>query len=225
MPRFRDLISRVGRGVKKGVENLAYVDDYIKQKLNYRNTPPLPYGLEGSYNYTHPKSIADLKPKPSPMPTQEVQEIIASDIETPALKENPGLIMGKYARSKERNQDTDSFLNQIILPITRDYSLPDALVAGQFAAEGRTGGLGASRNNFFNIGAYDNDINNTFAYDSPEAGITAYAKLLAENPLYAPNATMSATPEIALKKIAPRYASRPDYAEWIMSLPEWQLYR
>lgn len=74
------------------------------------------------------------------------------------------------------NPQVEDFLTKTVLPITRKYGLPDAVVAGQYAAEGRGEGLGARRNNFFNLAAVDSNPNNAFTFDTPEQGIDAYAK-------------------------------------------------
>ena len=235
MFNFKDLIDRAKSGVKKGLTNLGYVDDYIKQKINYASTPLPPNAGKNNYVYPYEHSIPELQARhgirqPQPSFSSQIQvkpqpQPSPSPSPSPQPMPDPNLIMGRYAPSKERTADTDAFLADVVLPITREYSVPDALAAGQFAAEGRTAGLGASRNNFFNLGAFDKDLGNTFSYESPQEGIRAYARLLAEDPRYAPHATMSATPDIALDKIASTYASRPDYADWIKTLAEWQLYR
>jgi len=72
----------------------------------------------------------------------------------------------------------EDFINKTVLPITRKYGIPDAVAAGQFAAEGRLNGLGASRNNFFNINAVDSNPNAAFSFATPKQGIDAYARYL-----------------------------------------------
>lgn len=126
------------------------------------------------------------------------------------------------------------FIEGTLLPITRKYNIPDAVAAGQFAAEGRMEGLGASRNNFFNLGAYDNNVNNAFGYDTPEAGIEAYAKLIAERYI---EALTNQNPEEALAIIQSLgYAGDPktysdrasngydSYKDFIMNTPEFRYY-
>lgn len=70
------------------------------------------------------------------------------------------------------------FIPQVILPITRKYGIPDPVAAAQFAIEGRGKGLGASRNNFFNLGAIDTNPGNAYSYKTPQEGVEAYAKFL-----------------------------------------------
>lgn len=67
---------------------------------------------------------------------------------------------------------------EIARPIFEEEGIPLSVGLGQYGAEGRDRGLGANRNNFYNINAVDSDPNKAFSYDSPEEGIRAYAKLL-----------------------------------------------
>jgi len=139
--------------------------------------------------------------------------------------------------SNARNQDTDRFILETILPITRQYGIPDAVAAGMFAGEGRLGGLGAARNNFYNINAIDSDPNQAFDYETPGEGIEAYAKLLSGkyelgqkgsgrfDTTYLPAYTLRNDPMAMLKMIQELgYASRPDYSDFIMSTPEYNYY-
>lgn len=120
---------------------------------------------------------------------------------------------------------TADFLNKILLPITRKYGIPDAVSAGQFAGEGRLGGFGAKRNNFYNIAAYDSNPDAAIHYATPEAGVEAYAKLIATNPHYAQAYSARSDPAKMLGLIQKAgYASRPDYSSFIQSTPEWKQY-
>ena len=171
--------------------------------------------------------IADVLPQG----VKEKLPIIPRSTPTPTQAPVPTIVFG----STKRNQETDNFLRNRVLPITRRYDLPDAVVAGMYAAEGRTGGLGASRNNYFNIGAFDSNLNNTHRYNTPEEGIEAYAKLLSGkyelgergsgkfDQRYLPAYELRKDPVSMLRKIKELgYASREDYPEFIMSTPEWQ---
>lgn len=130
--------------------------------------------------------------------------------------------------------EVEKFLTSTVFPITRKYEIPDAVAAGQFAGEGRLKGLGASRNNYYNIGAFDSNVNNAYGYESPEQGVEAYAKLLSGkyqrssgdmDERYLPAWELRATPSAMMKKIKELgYASRPDYDTFIMSTPEWKRY-
>jgi hypothetical protein len=133
------------------------------------------------------------------------------------------------------------FLPKVVLPITRQYKIPDPIAAGQWAAEGRGAGLGANRNNFFNLGAVDSNPNNAASFDTPQAGIEAYAKFLT-SPQWA-NGVKNVVPNYfsnpltALKQIEQQgyagdkrtYKKRSNtgfdrYWKFIMSTPEWKQY-
>lgn len=156
-------------------------------------------------------------PTPSPTPTPTP---------TPTPKPTPIPVIGV------NSPETDEFLNTVALPITRKYGIPDAVAAGQFAGEGRLAGLGASRNNYYNIAAYDNDLDSTVKYETPEKGIEAYAKLLSGNfkkangemdTRYLPAYELRADPVKMLQEIFKAgYATRPDYPEHVMNTPEWR---
>jgi hypothetical protein len=130
--------------------------------------------------------------------------------------------------------DVEQTLTQKIFPITRKHEIPDSVAAGQFAAEGRLKGLGASRNNYYNIGAYDSNLSATQSYPNPEKGIEAYAKLMrgiftrangTVDSRYLPAYEKRATPSAMIREIQRLgYASRPDYAEFVMSTPEYKKY-
>lgn len=130
---------------------------------------------------------------------------------------------------------TADFLESVVFPVTRQAGIPDAVAAGQFAAEGRMSGLGADRNNFFNLGAFDSNPNNAYSYQNPQAGVQAYADLLTGD-RFAP-ALQNEDPVAVLRAIQqlgyagdPRtYGRRSDsgyssYADFIMNTPEWRYY-
>lgn len=141
----------------------------------------------------------------------------------------------------------DEFLNSKVLPITRKYNIPDAVAAGMFAAEGRLKGLGASRNNYFNIGAFDSNLGNTYNYNSPEDGVDAYAKFISGQGSYAsprhkilftdaygarndPDKMLSLIQDAGYAGDPKTYRKRAkngfdSYADFIKSTPEYQKYR
>lgn len=123
-------------------------------------------------------------------------------------------------------------------PIAEQYGIPMAVLMGQFAAEGRWKGLGANRNNFFNINAVDENPNQASQYETPQAGIEAYAKLLADPTFrYAPAMQLRNDPVAMLKAIEQAgYAGDPttydrrspngyaSYSDFVMNTPEWKYY-
>ena len=128
------------------------------------------------------------------------------------------------SRAKVRTGESDAFIEDVILPITRQYGIPDAIAAGQFAAEGRLGGLGASRNNYFNLGAYDHNLDNTFRYETPQDGVEAFARLLTEDKRYSPYFKEGRDALETLQDYASTYASNPKYVDLITGTPEWRNY-
>lgn len=139
--------------------------------------------------------------------------------------------------SRPPQQDVKTFLENVVLPITNQYGIPSAVAAGQFAAEGRLKGLGASRNNPYNIGAFDSNLDNTFQYPTIEKGIEAYAKLLSSDPRYSQayglrqdplkmlealqNAGYAGDPKTYQQRAKNNY---PSYSSFIQDTPEWRSY-
>lgn len=118
-----------------------------------------------------------------------------------------------------------SFLESSVFPITREYGIPDALVASQWALEG--GRITSNpQNNLFGLMANGKLIN----YPSIEANVRDYA-LTIKNILKAKNFHLPlAKDEIILALQSgdkPRYEGHnPDpmtYVYTIKSLPEWTL--
>lgn len=145
--------------------------------------------------------------------------------------------------------EVEDFLTLKAFPITRQYGIPDAVVAGQFAREGRFNGVGAQLNNFFNIGFTDSLANSgnygaVPRYASPEQGIEAYAKFItgqAPTTMYANGEDGAPWGKIGkkqlqqiaqlykndsigwLKAIGPMYSSQGDqYAPNVMNTPEFR---
>jgi hypothetical protein len=98
------------------------------------------------------------QPSPTPVPFQKTQEF------------NPV--------PQSLDQSVSDFLENTAFPVTRRYGIPDPITAGVFAAEGRLSGLGASRNNFYNINAHDSNPDRAFGYETPEDGVEAFAKFI-----------------------------------------------
>lgn len=165
-----------------------------------------------SSEYVSPVSLDNYIKQPIPSPS-------ATPTPTLSPKKTPVKI-----GSKQRNAETDAFLENVALPITRQYGIPDPIVAGQFAAEGRLGGLGANRNNFFNLGAYDKNVSNAFRYKTPEEGVKGFAKLLTTDPRYASYFKPGRDPLEILNDYASTYASNPKYVQLITGTPEWKKY-
>lgn len=154
--------------------------------------------------------------------------------------------------SRPLNMDVKKFLEEVVFPVTRAYQIHDAAAAGQFAAEGRLDGVGASLNNHFNVGFTDSkadsgDYSTVPKYDTPKAGVEAYARFItgqADDEMYANGVDGSKwgkigkkqlqeiykkyknNPEQFLKMISPMYSSLgSEYARRTMNTPEYRTYR
>lgn len=127
------------------------------------------------------------------------------------------------------------------LPIFEKYDFPKAIGFGQYAGEGRVedGGLGAQRNNFYNLNAVDSNPDQANSFTTPEEGIEAYVRFVtgqASDSFYAngveqkeflrqafENYQETGDVEQYLRDIQDSgYASRKDYPEFVMSTPEWR---
>lgn len=73
-----------------------------------------------------------------------------------------------------RTPESDRFVKEVIEPIAKEYNVPMRVAGGMFGVEGRMGGVGAERNNFYNINAVDSDPTKAFVFDTPEDGVRAY---------------------------------------------------
>lgn len=146
-----------------------------------------------------------------------------------------------------RLSDTGEF-EKVAQPIFEQYGVPPQIGFGQFAAEGRLQGLGASRNNFYNIAAFDSNPDAANSYDTPEAGIEAFARFITgrannyaspevqqkfadayaryqehQNPelflLDIQNAGYAGDPNTYPQRAANGY---PSYRQFVMDTPEWK---
>lgn len=125
-----------------------------------------------------------------------------------------------------------NFLETTVFPVTDKYRIPRAVAAGQFAQEGRLQGLGASRNNYYNIGAFDSNVNNAYRYASPEDGVRAWANLITGQSGASPAQLAKYGRAVGLLDPADwlgvikesGYASDPNYDTNIMNTPEYKAY-
>lgn len=118
-----------------------------------------------------------------------------------------------------------SGMEGVIKKVADQFGIPMAVAYGQYAAEGRNKGLGASRNNFYNVQAYDNYEDQMPTFKTPEEGVKAWAKVIAHDPRYAQAMKLRGNPAAMMQAIQEAgYATRPDYAQFVMSTPEFQKY-
>lgn len=132
------------------------------------------------------------------------------------------------------NPRVQAFLEETVFPITREAGIHDAVAAGQFAGEGRFTGLGADRNNFYNINAVDKNPNLAYGYDTPQAGVEAYADLIKRRYASAletqdPRQMLQLIQELNYAGDPSTYAKRSDsgygsYADFVSSTPEYRFY-
>ncbi len=134
---------------------------------------------------------------------------------------------------------------EIAFPIFDKYNIPRSVGMGMYAAEGRGQGLGADRNNFYNIAAFDSNPDAAFRYDTPEEGIEAFARFISgQYDRYAspqhqqrfanayglrddPVAFVRALEQAGYAGDPKTYAQRANnnfdsYADFIMATPEWR---
>lgn len=126
------------------------------------------------------------------------------------------------------------------LPILSKYQIPAAVAFGMRDAEG--GKIGS--HNVFNINAVDSNPSAAFNYNSPEAGIEAYAKLIAEDPRYSKAYAKRNDPDAMIEEITNAgYAGDPrtwkkrsvstggagkmfdSYADFVRNTPGFNRYR
>lgn len=97
----------------------------------------------------------------------------------PDVSKPPKIVKTREFKGNQNvNPQIDTFIQNKILPVTRKYDIPDAVAVGMFAAEGRNLGLGANRNNFYNIAAFDSNVNSAFTFATPEQGVEAFAQFI-----------------------------------------------
>jgi len=179
--KYQQLVNTFG-----AVKNYKSNKQNIAQDKNVYRTPTSPYTLNQerilNSQATSPlggdkhQQILDFSSqKTIPIPPKE-KEIYTQQIQ-PQIQQQQQINAPTQTNIKP---EVSGFLENIAFPITRKYGIPDAIVAGMYAAEGRGSGLGAERNNFFNINAIDENPNLANYYDSPEEGVEAFAKLISE---------------------------------------------
>lgn len=121
-------------------------------------------------------------------------------------------------------RNSDDFA-KIAAPIFDRYKIPLPVGMGQYAAEGRNKGLGASRNNYYNIKAYDRNPGSMPGYKTPEEGIEAYAKVLTTDKRYSTALKYRDNPSKMIDEIyRAGYATRKDYPNFVRSTPEYKKY-
>lgn len=138
--------------------------------------------------------------------------------------------------------------------VFKEYGIPLEVGFGQYAAEGRATGLGAKRNNFYNIAAFDSNPNAAFSFTTPKEGVEAYAKFIsgqydryaspAVKQKFAQAYNLKDDPIAYIRAIEQAgYAGDPrtyqqrttainpqtgkkysSYAEFVMNTPEWRKY-
>lgn len=213
-----------GSPATRNQEVQEFIDRVRKTKPQLKNTSD--QILERLYEKHGGNSLLPSSPTPSP---------------TMADNSSP-----TYISTADVDPEIDEFLNTRIFPITRKYEIPDAVAASQFAAEGRLEGLGASRNNYFNIAAFDNDLGRTQIFKTPEEGVEQYARHIAGQGSYPSEEhkrkfqkayDLRHDPQKMLKEIETAgyagdpatYAERaknnfPSYSSFAMTTPEWNKY-
>lgn len=199
------------------------------QKVGVRQQMPVefksPSGrmfMGGMPSATTPRQEGTLPVRVQPMPS-------------PSPMATQGQVMGATTQGQGKiDAKVKDFLETKVFPITRQYGIPDAVAAGQFAAEGRFQGLGAERNNFFNINAVDHNPNLAHRYETPEQGIEAYASLIKRK--YGPALTKENIADVLAEIENLGYAGDPrtyrnranngfsSYAQFIQNVPEYRYY-
>lgn len=136
----------------------------------------------------------------------------------PTMTPNPSPTPIPGAGSSTMNQYTDNFIKKVIVPMAQQYDVDPGIVAGQFANEGRLGGIGASRNNFFNIGVTDaiveaakqsGDWSQVPGYQSPESGVERYLLFISgqgPDSMYANGVDGSASGKVGKKQFQEAWA-------------------
>ena len=216
-----------GVAIQATPTNGPKIQEYIKRMRNEH--PELDSTSDEELRYSFLRYGPHVVPNPKKTPTPEPGQRGYTPATGPVL------------------EDVDKFIEGTVLPVTRKYGIPDAVAAAQFAAEGRNvGGLGSSRNNYFNLGAVDSNPDQAFGFDTPEAGVEAYAKFISGEGSYPSeehkkrfekayqyrndprkmlkeieNAGYAGDPKTYSQRAANDFRS---YADFAMSTPEWAKY-
>lgn len=208
---------------------------------------PVP-GYKNFNNNSQTVYFQNPNPSPTPTPSPELRKssVLAAETQRQAITPTPTMIPPKSNPNARLDPNVQQFIENTIFPVTRKYEIPDPVAAGMFAAEGRLSGLGANRNNFYNIGAFDSNPNQATYFETPEQGIEAYAKFMKGEGNYAsPKHKESFTNAYNNRKNVVEmlrgiqeagYAGDPktykqraknnfnSYMEFIMATPEFQKY-
>lgn len=185
---------------------------------------PTPRGAEGTAAQILGEIILGaLAQPPQPTPTPTVPPV-APSIPNPIPTPTPPPVYP----DQQLRPDIQQFLDERLLPITREQGIPDALAASQWAQEsGRA--TESPINNFYGLGG-----TKPIAYPDFETGIEAYATTV-ENILAAKGYTLedfAQDPYGILMRLQegerPRYeghnADPYAYTQNIMHTPEWRRY-
>ena len=232
---IRDLLSSLNGAIQKGIQNIAY----NKQQGNI----PLPIITE---NQDLERAVIESSRRAREL-RQGVQELDKKQQAVDAYNRDPG---NEWIPIKPQNEantiaqliqptavpNSADYLETTVLPITRKYNIPDAIAAGQFAAEGRGQHKYAQNpyNNPFNINAVDSNPNAAYRYATPEQGVEAYADLISNKYRqaletddlvkaleYIQNSGYAGDPQTYQQRSDNGYNS---YVDFIMNTPEWKYY-
>lgn len=107
----------------------------------------------------------------SPIPREE---IVGNNPLLKAIKQREGV----KTAVKPVEPPIDNDMERIIKTTASKYGIPTAVAYGMYAAEGRDKGLGAKRNNYYNIAAFDENPDAAYAYPTPQAGVEAAMKFI-----------------------------------------------
>lgn len=150
----------------------------------------------------------------SPIPNKDIVKPYTSPLAS-AIDTYTAKVKGQAPASME----------DVIKTVAKEFKIPMAVAYGQYAAEGRDKGMGASRNNFYNVQAYDGKENQMPSFKTPEEGVRAWATVIAKDPRYAAAMKLNSDPVAMIQAIHQAgYATRPDYASFVKSTPEFQKY-
>lgn len=177
------------------------ISDFVS---NFLKTPAKPQ--------QNKQLVPTLIPTRIPTPKKILKFPLPTTTPYPSPTPIPGMGSGSM------NADTNRFIETVILPMAQRYNVNPGIVTGQFANEGRLNGVGANRNNFYNIGVTDSmvaeaqrtgDWSKVPQYSSPEAGVERYLQFISgtgPDSLYANGVDGSATGKIGKKQFAEAWA-------------------
>lgn len=230
---FENLLGNIAANLNVGSINAgAKQKEVDRYQQNVKNQIDVAGFYQKALDKGYSRKEVFAKPNQATPYVEKLKSIIPR-VKKVQAQERPSPTPTATAQPKQYT-DHWQFIDQVVAPLSKKYQVPLSVAASQFAGEGRLKGLGAERNNFYNIAAYDSDPNQAVRYPTPEAGVEAYMKLMSgqyklangkTDTRYLPAYKLRNNPEAMLRKIKELgYASRPDYPEFIMSTPEWKKY-